>query len=81
MKKANSYNMAPHFAVTYTYADGTRLVTTSDGENGNRFIGDKGWLLFRFSGTEPLVRIYAEVVGDQSLVQKVLDAGRAIVGL
>ena len=26
------------------YADGTHLVTTSDGENGNRFIGDKGWI-------------------------------------
>ena len=43
-KKANSYNCHPHFAITYSYADGTRLVTTSDGENGNRFIGDKGWI-------------------------------------
>ncbi len=42
--KPNSYNCHPHFAVTYTYADGTHLVTTSDGENGNRFIGDKGWI-------------------------------------
>ena len=43
-KAKNSYNCHPHFAVTSTYADGTDLVTTSDGENGNRFIGDKGWL-------------------------------------
>ncbi len=43
-KQKNSYNCHPHFAVTSTYADGTDLVTTSDGENGNRFIGDKGWL-------------------------------------
>ena len=42
--KPNSYNCHPHFAVTFTYADGTHLVTTSDGENGNRFIGDKGWI-------------------------------------
>ena len=42
--KPNSYNCHPHFAVTYTYADGTHLVTTSDGENGNRFIGDEGWI-------------------------------------
>jgi predicted dehydrogenase len=43
-EKPNSYNCHPHFAVTYKYDDGTRLITTSDGENGNRFIGDKGWI-------------------------------------
>jgi predicted dehydrogenase len=43
-KKPNSYNCHPHFAVTYNYASGARLVTTSDGENGNRFIGDNGWI-------------------------------------
>ena len=42
--KPNSYNCHPHFAVTYMYGDGTRLVTTSDGENGNRFIGNRGWI-------------------------------------
>jgi predicted dehydrogenase len=42
--KPNCYNCHPHFAVTYIYADGTHLVTTSDGENGNRFIGDEGWI-------------------------------------
>ena len=49
-EKPNSYNCHPHFAVTYRYADGTRLVTTSDGENGNRFIGDEGWI---FVSREP----------------------------
>ncbi len=43
-KKPNSYNCHPHFAVTYIYSDGTHLITSSDGENGNRFIGDKGWI-------------------------------------
>ncbi|MHC5537224.1 Gfo/Idh/MocA family protein, partial [Singulisphaera rosea] len=50
--KPNSYNCHPHFAVTYNYADGTRLITTSDGENGNRFIGDKGWIFVSRSRIE-----------------------------
>lgn len=39
-----SFDCHNHFTVTYEYADGTRLVTTSEGENGNRFIGDDGWI-------------------------------------
>jgi phosphomannomutase len=39
---------------------------------------DGSWLLVRFSGTEPLVRVYAE---GQSAVQRdaILDAGQALV--
>ncbi|WP_435009609.1 Gfo/Idh/MocA family protein [Tundrisphaera lichenicola] len=40
----HNYNCHESFAVTYEYDDGTRLVTTSEGENGNRFIGDDGWI-------------------------------------
>jgi predicted dehydrogenase len=42
--KPNSYNCHPNFAVTYNYGNGARLVTTSDGANGNRFIGENGWI-------------------------------------
>jgi phosphomannomutase len=57
-------------------------VTGIDTTDGFRFsLGDTGWLLLRFSGTEPLVRIYTEVRGDPELVQKVLAEGREIVGL
>jgi alpha-D-glucose phosphate-specific phosphoglucomutase len=57
-------------------------VMSIDTTDGFRFsFGDKGWLLFRFSGTEPLVRIYTEIVGDESLVQRVLDEGREIAGV
>ena len=56
-------------------------VTARDTTDGYRFtLGDKGWLLLRFSGTEPLVRIYTEVVGDESLVQRVLADGRELIG-
>jgi len=66
--KPNSYNCHPHFAVTYTYADGTHLVTTSDGENGNRFIGDKGWIFVNRERIE---------ASDKSLLQEPLH-GEAV---
>ena len=39
-----------------------------------------GWLLVRFSGTEPLMRIYTEVP-SQELVPRVLEAGRELAGV
>lgn len=39
-----------------------------------------GWLLIRFSGTEPLMRIYTEV-SSPDLVQRVLEAGKEIAGV
>ncbi len=60
-KKPNSYNCHPHFAVSYEYGNGARLITTSDGENGNRFIGDRGWIFVnreRIEASDP--RLLAE---------------------
>lgn len=54
-------------------------VTGKDTTDGWRFIFDQGWLLFRLSGTEPLLRIYTEV-RDASLVKPVLAAGRQLAG-
>ena len=39
-----------------------------------------GWLLIRFSGTEPLMRVYTEV-NDQSLVPGVIEAGKRLAGV
>jgi phosphomannomutase len=56
-------------------------VTDADATDGFRFHLEGGdWLLIRFSGTEPLLRIYTEV-RDQNLVQKLLAAGKELVGL
>ena len=57
-----------------------RPVRSSDRVDGWRFFIDDGWLLFRLSGTEPLLRIYTEV-NSSGLVRQVLDAGKQIAGL
>ncbi len=56
-------------------------VNQSDTMDGFRFkLADKSWLLIRFSGTEPIIRIYAE---SDSLdkVAKLLKAGRELAGI
>lgn len=54
-------------------------VRGADRTDGWRFMVDEGWLLFRLSGTEPLLRIYTEV-RDESLVTPLLEAGRRLAG-
>jgi phosphomannomutase len=41
---------------------------------------DGGWLLIRFSGTEPIIRVYCETT-DESKVQPLLDQGLRLAGL
>lgn len=49
--------------------------------DGHQFImEDEGWLLIRFSGTEPIIRVYCETThGDR--VADILDEGLKIAGL
>ncbi len=56
-------------------------VARFDTLDGFRFtLRDKSWLLIRFSGTEPLFRIYAES-GSPERVEKLLDAGQELTGV
>lgn len=56
-------------------------VTGIDTLDGFRYtLEDGGWLLIRFSGTEPLLRIYTETT-LRDKVQAILTAGKQIVGL
>jgi phosphomannomutase len=59
--------------------DGVRVVK-SDTTDGFRFIlADTTWLLIRFSGTEPLLRIYAES-DSLARVERLIELGRQLAG-
>jgi phosphomannomutase len=51
-----------------------------DTTDGWRFLLNDGWLLFRISGTEPLLRIYTEL-RDKEKITKILNGARELVGL
>jgi alpha-D-glucose phosphate-specific phosphoglucomutase len=56
-------------------------VTKVDTTEGFRFfLGDESWLLIRFSGTEPLVRIYSEAASLEK-ARALLDEGKKMIGL
>ena len=56
-------------------------VTKADTIDGFRFfLGYESWLLIRFSGTEPLVRIYSEAKSLER-ARELLDEGRKLIGL
>ena len=56
-------------------------VNKIDTADGFRYIlADKSWLLIRFSGTEPVLRIYAESSSDAK-VKKLLEAGKRLAGV
>ncbi len=60
---------------------GGHKVTKLDTTDGYKFImDDGGWMLVRFSGTEPLIRIYTETT-DKAAVQGILEDGRKVAGL
>lgn len=60
--------------------DGKRVVGV-DTRDGFRFLLEDGsWLLVRFSGTEPIMRIYCET-GSPERVKRLLAAGKRLAGL
>lgn len=56
-------------------------VVALDKTDGYKFImDDGGWMLVRFSGTEPLIRVYTETT-DQAAVDAILQDGKKLAGL
>jgi alpha-D-glucose phosphate-specific phosphoglucomutase len=60
---------------------GGLAMTGLDTTDGFKFgLSDGGWLLIRFSGTEPIIRVYCETT-EQDRVQDILEDGLRIAGL
>ena len=55
-------------------------ILRTDSIDGRRFHIDDGWLAVRFSGTEPLLRIYAEAA-TPDMVTKLLDGAMEYLGV
>jgi len=56
-------------------------VTGLDTTDGYKFsLEDGGWLLIRFSGTEPIIRVYTETT-HQDQVSAILEDGLRVVGI
>jgi phosphomannomutase len=59
---------------------GTSVVRTLCVDGFKFILEDASWLLVRFSGTEPIIRIYSESSSSER-VQQILDAGRRLIGV
>ena len=60
---------------------GGLAVTGLDTTDGFKFgLADGGWMLIRFSGTEPILRVYCETT-EKDRVQPILEDGLRITGL
>jgi phosphomannomutase len=58
-----------------------QAVTATESLDGIKWhLGDTGWLLFRASGTEPVLRIYCEAQDDKA-VQAILAQAKKLAGL
>ena len=57
---------------------GTAVESTNDADGVKALLADGSWLLVRPSGTEPVLRVYAEAA-DADRLDALLSAGRALV--
>jgi phosphomannomutase len=60
--------------------DGVRVLRRETADGFRFLLEDGGWLLVRFSGTEPLLRVYAESKSLEN-VQRLLDIGLIMTGV
>jgi phosphomannomutase len=62
------------------HIDGASVVSRNEIDGTKFMLDDGSWLLIRFSGTEPLLRIYTETTNEER-VARMLSIGREIAGM
>lgn len=62
------------------YIAGLRVLDLNSFDGYKFILDDGGWLLIRFSGTEPLIRVYCETT-HKDKVKEILDDGLRIAGI
>jgi len=60
--------------------DGVKVVNIDTADGFRYILTDATWLLIRFSGTEPVLRIYAET-NSQARLNRLLEFGRELAGV
>jgi len=60
--------------------DGVRVVKSSTADGFRFILADDTWLLIRFSGTEPVLRIYTET-DSQTRADRLLESGKELAGV
>ena len=60
--------------------DGSPITSIGTRDGYKYYAADGSWLLVRFSGTEPLLRIYTET-NSQERVQRMLAIGKQMAGI
>jgi phosphomannomutase len=60
--------------------DGLKVTRIDDTDGRKFYLEDGSWLLVRFSGTEPLLRIYTETTSPER-VRRILAVGHQITGV
>jgi len=80
-KKIASFLAASRLASAFpdTIA-GVKVAKVDTTDDFRIILADDSWLLIRLSGTEPLVRIYAEAESEEK-VKQLLDEGSVMVGI
>jgi alpha-D-glucose phosphate-specific phosphoglucomutase len=60
--------------------EGVKVAKVNDSDGFQITLADSSWLLIRFSGTEPVLRVYAESDSPRR-AERLLEAGRKLAGI